>query len=451
MPTMNQALSAVAANTPSNDSARVSRAYAWAVFALTFGLMLSDYLSRQVIGAVFPFLKTEWALSDSQLGVLVSVVSLTVGLLTVPISLASDRWGRVKSITVMAFVWCLATVACGLAQSYAQLLSARVFVGLGEAAYGAAGGALLAHVFPVRQRAAVLGAFTSAGLFGSVLGVMIGGAVAAHSGWRMAFFAVGAPGLLLAVIYPFVVRDYKTIALPAERRGDAAPTRLGMTQIAREVFAARSGNFTYVASGLQMALPAIIVAWLPTYLGRYHDMDVKKAALMAGVAVLASGVGMVFGGGLADRLSLKHPRRRALVPAAYSVLSALVLIVAFALPPGPMGLGLIFVGALFAAAHGGCSAAIVCDVTHPGVRTTVTATIALANNLIGLAPGPFIVGMLSDLFGLKLALTLAPVLALAAAVFFVLASRSYEADTARNQARSLEDCSTPFSTASQST
>ena len=97
---------------------------------------------------------------------------------------------------------------------------------------------------------------------------------------------------------------------------------------------------------------------------------------------------MIFGGSLADRLSADHPRRRALVPAAYSVLSALILMAAFALPPGPLGLGLIFLGALFAAAHGGCSAAIVCDVTHPGVRATVTATITLANNLIGLAPGP---------------------------------------------------------------
>jgi MFS family permease len=442
---MNQTLSAVAVTTPSNDAARVSRVYAWAVFALTFGLMLSDYLSRQVIGAVFPFLKAEWALSDSQLGVLVSVVSLVVGLLSVPISLVSDRWGRVKSIMVMAFVWCLATVACGLAQSYAQLVSARVFVGLGEAAYGAAGGALLAHVFPAKQRAAVLGAFISAGLFGSVLGVIIGGAVAAQSGWRIAFYAVGAPGLLLAIIYPFVVRDYKTVALAPEGKGEAATARSGIGQIAREVFASRSGNFTYVASGLQMAIPAILIAWLPTYLGRYQGMDVKKAALMAGVAVLVSGVGMIFGGGLADRLSAKYPRRRALVPAAYSVLSALILILAFALPLGPLGLGLIFVGALFAAAHGGCSAAIVCDVTHPGVRATVTAVIALANNLIGLAPGPFIVGILSDVFDLKLALTLAPVVALAAAVFFILASRSYEADRERNDARNPADRSAQVS------
>jgi len=439
---MNQTLSAVAAS-PTYTPPRSSRLYAWAVFALTFGLMLSDYLSRQVIGAVFPSLKAEWALSDSQLGMLVSVVSLVVGLLSVPISLVSDRWGRVKSITLMAFMWCLATVACGLAQNYAQLVGARVFVGLGEAAYGAAGAALLAHVFPANRRAAVLGAFLSASLFGSVLGVVIGGAVAAEYGWRMAFFAVGAPGLLLALIYPFVVRDYKTVPLADEARGGTAPSpRSAFRRIVREVFAARSGNLTFIASGLQMAMPAMLITWLPTYLGRYHDMDVKRAALMAGVAVLASGIGMIFGGGLADRLSAAHPRRRVLVPAAYSVLSALILIAAFALPPGPLGLGLIFLGALFAAAHGGCSGAIVCDVTHPGVRATVTATMSLANNLIGLAPGPLIVGLLSDVLGLKLALTLTPVMALAAAGCFILASRSYEADAARHAVNGSQGAST---------
>ena len=83
-------------------------------------------------------------------------------------------------------------------------------------------------MFPARQRAAVLGAFLSASLFGSVLGVVLGGAVAAQSGWRMAFFVVGAPGLLLALIYPFVVRDYKTVALTpsAGRRRRAAALEL---------------------------------------------------------------------------------------------------------------------------------------------------------------------------------------------------------------------------------
>jgi MFS family permease len=155
-----------------------SKGYAWTVFALSFDLILSDYLSRQAVGAVFPFLKPVWGVSDSQLGALVSIVSLVVGVMTLPLSLIADRWGRVKSITLMAFVWCFATIACGLATSYTQMLVARAMVGLGEAAYAAAGAALLAHIFPENKRSAVLGAFQSDGVFGSVLGVVIGGAVA---------------------------------------------------------------------------------------------------------------------------------------------------------------------------------------------------------------------------------------------------------------------------------
>jgi MFS family permease len=107
-------------------------------FAMTFGLLLSDYLSRQVINAVFPFLKTDWGLSDSQLGALVSVVALTIGVMSVPISFVADRVGRVKSATVMALVWGAATVACGLAEDFTTMFIARALVGLGEAGYAPA-------------------------------------------------------------------------------------------------------------------------------------------------------------------------------------------------------------------------------------------------------------------------------------------------------------------------
>ena len=77
-------------------------AYAWLVFALTFGLLISDFMARQVLNAVFPLLKAEWSLSDGQLGLLSGIVALMVGLLTCPISLLADRFGRVKSIAAMA-------------------------------------------------------------------------------------------------------------------------------------------------------------------------------------------------------------------------------------------------------------------------------------------------------------------------------------------------------------
>ncbi len=411
---------------------QASKAYPWIVFALTFSLMLSDYLSRQVMGAVFPFLKADWGLSDTQLGGLVSIVSLVVGVMTVPMSLIADRWGRVKSITLMAVVWCVATIACGMASSYTELLLARAAVGLGEAAYAAAGAAILAHTFPIGKRSAVLGAFQSAGLFGSVLGVVIGGAVATQYGWRMAFFVVGAPGLVIAFLYPWLVRDYETVKVIAT--GDVngnALARLSFSQIVKMVFEARSGNFTFIGFGLQMGVPALLIAWVPTYFNRFYGYDARKAALMAAVVVLVAGLGMLFGGGLADRISRGKPQYRPLVPAGYVLLSGVLLIVAFALPPGPLSLGLFLVGALFAAAHGGSAVAMVIDVTHPAVHATVTAAAVLGASLLGLAPMPYLVGLLSDMTNLKTALTIAPVVSLVASVFFVLASRSYVKDVAK--------------------
>ncbi|GAB91618.1 MFS transporter, partial [Gordonia rhizosphera] len=124
-----------------------SRKYPWIVFALAFGLLLSDYMSRQVLSAVFPFLKTAWSLSDSELASLTSIVALMVGLLTLPLSVVADRWGRVRALVVMAVLWSIATALCAVAGSFEQMLGARFLVGVGEAAYGSVGIALVLSVF----------------------------------------------------------------------------------------------------------------------------------------------------------------------------------------------------------------------------------------------------------------------------------------------------------------
>src|SRR6185295_8823298 len=104
------------------DRRPAPRRYAWSVFAIIFALMVVDYVDRQVVVSMFPHLKAEWSLSDSQLGGLVSIVSITVALGAVPLSLLADRWSRVKSIFLMAMVWSLATIGAAFATSYHQLL-----------------------------------------------------------------------------------------------------------------------------------------------------------------------------------------------------------------------------------------------------------------------------------------------------------------------------------------
>ena len=406
----------------------VPKAYAWIAFALVVGLMLSDYLSRQVISAIFPFLKADWALRDAQLGSLASVVALVVGVMTFPISLVADRWGRVRSATAMALIWGAATIACGFAQGFASMLVARALVGLGEAGYGSAGGAILTHVFPRRLHSTVMGAFLSAALFGSVLGVILGGVIAKSLGWQLAFIIVGGAGLALAVVFPLVVKEPPSTASTGVRA-------MSFSRVIREIFRFRTVNCTYVASGLCMFIQGSIIAWAPSYLNRYYAMDPAKAAVGAGVLVLVAGIGMMLGGIVVDRLAAGRHFNRLNIVATYALASGATLFAAFWISPGPLQFGVMALGLLLGAGFAGPSGAVVADVTNPAIHATVFATLTLANNLIGLAPGPFLTGVLADAVGLDGAMRVIPSTSVLAAVLYVLAGRSYYVDRNSNRSK----------------
>ncbi len=404
------------------------RRYAWAVFAIVFALMIVDYVDRQVVVSMFPHLKGHWSLSDGQLGGLVSIVSITVAIGAIPLSLLADRWSRVKSIFLMALVWSLATIACAFATSYGQLLAARAVVGVGEAAYGAVGVALLASMFPERMRSTVLGAFLAAGLIGSVLGVVLGGVIAERWGWQAGFGVVGVPGLLLAGLFLLIVRDYKTVAFPSKERAGRRTT-LTARAIVAELLRPRTAIVTCVGAGLQLLMVSTIWAWMPSYFNRFHGLAPDQAGLKTGLVVLMGGIGAIVWSIVADRLSKRFPRARLYVPAVAAVLTAAFMFVAFGvMSPGPAQFAFILLGATMMTGSIGPVCAVVVDVIHPALRATAAATLSLTQNLIGLAGGPLVTGFLSDAYGLPFALSVIPAFSLLAAVVFVLAARTYVAD-----------------------
>jgi MFS family permease len=398
-------------------------AYAWLVFALTFGLLISDYMARQVLSAVFPLLKAEWSLSDGQLGLLSGVVAIAVGLLTCPISLLADRLGRVRSIFVMAVMWSAATILCGLARTYHEMLAARLLVGLGEAAYGSVGIAVIISVFPERLRATLTGAFMAGGLAGQVLGVAIGGAVAASYGWRSAFLAIGAAGLVLAVVYPWAVRES---ALPGDRADVRKPFRLNEV---RALFAGRALKAAYVGSGLQLFVASALPAWLPTYFVRYYDLPLKQATSLTALFLAIGGIGMIACGMFSDRQA-RTTAQRALLSASYCVGCALMLTAAFVLGPGLPQLLLLGMGLFLAAASAGPAGAMVAALTPAALHGTAFAVLTLANNAFGLAPGPIVTGWLADRMGLLGALQWLPFASMAAAAVFLVGVRRTQTETA---------------------
>ncbi|UXI04462.1 MFS transporter [Photobacterium sp. TY1-4] len=409
----------------------VPRAYAWVIFALTFGLLISDYMSRQVLNAVFPMLKSEWVLSDYQLGLLSSIVALMVGLLTFPLSLLADRWGRIKCLVGMATLWSLATLGCAWAENYNQMFAARFLVGVGEAAYGSVGIAVVVSVFPKHMRATLSGAFMAGGMFGSVLGVGLGGVLATHLGWRGAFTGMALFGLTLAFIYPIIVSEKRINSQPTSIKNSTGSCKIQL----RSLFNSRSVLCAYIGSGLQLFVAGTMMVWMPSYLGRYYDMGTDKAGAFAAIVLLCSGLGMIFCGVASDRLA-NSPSRKISFAIVYCLLSSGILLLAFSLSPGPLQLTLICFGMIFAAGISGPASAMVANLTHPAIHATAFATLTLANNLIGLAPGPFVTGKISDHIGLHASFQLVALVSIAAAAVFYYARRSYLSDMQK-----LEDSS----------
>ncbi|MGY1698086.1 MFS transporter [Geodermatophilus sp. SYSU D00766] len=396
--------------------------FPWVVFALAFALLLSDFMCRQVLAAVFPHLKADWALTDTQLGSLTSVVALTVAVLTVPLSVLGDRFGRRRAIVAMAALWSLATAASALAADYGQLLATRVLVGVGEAAYGSVGLAVVLSLFPASRRATLSGAFTAGASFGAVLGIAAGGALADRFGWRWAVAAMAVLGLVLVVLFAVLVTEER---LGRHAQPDAADGTPGGDRRAplSAVLTPPAVLCAYLGNGLQLFVAGSLLAWLPSYLNRSYDLPAGTAAGLAAGLLLLVGVGMIGCGVLTDRLARARPPRRWTSAAGYALASLVLLGAGFALPAGPVQLVLLGAGAFFAAGTSGPSGALVAGLTPASVRASALGVLAMANNLLGLAAGPLVTGALADRLGLPAALGLVPAVSLAAAAVLLLGRR----------------------------
>jgi MFS family permease len=377
------------------------------------------------------------------------VIALMVGLLTFPLSLLADRWGRVKSLVLMAFLWSLATLACGISQNFHEMLLARLFVGVGEAAYGSVGVAVVLSVFPSHMRSTLTGAFMAGGMFGSVLGIASGGILAAHFGWRWAFGGMALFGLALAMVYLIAVRPNKIEPHHAVRSGrDAAlmplpakPIRSALSTLV----STRSVVCAYVGSGLQLFIGSAVMAWMPSYLNRYYALPLDRAGVAAAAFVLTGAIGMILCGVLSDRLGRLKPVRKVTLVIWLCLISSVLLSIAFSLPTGRPQLLLIAIGMLFAVGSAGPAGAMVANLTNPSVHGSAFATLTLANNLLGLAPAPFLTGMLADRLGLQSAFQFVPLIGLVSAAVFWIARRNYLHDLAQQRLTAVPPSNPPSS------
>jgi len=408
-------------------SALISSPYV--IFTMLFLLYMFDYLDRLVIVSLFPFLKAEWGITDTQCGLLVSAVYWSILIFTLPVSILIDRWSRVKSIGLMAVLWSVATLSCAFTKNFGQLFAARTAIGLGEAGYAPGGTAMISALFPKEKRAKFLGLWNASIPLGSALGIALGGIIADRFGWRHAFGLVALPGVIVALLF-FYVRDYETIALTKLKGSGDEKTgsRMRWSEIARHLLGNKTLIFNNLAFAANTFVTTAMLTWLPSYFQRVEGISMSRASTKGGIVMLLAIIGAPLGGYLTDKWLKSRRNARLLFPAISSCMTAVLLFVAFSFYRGGIQYAVLLAAGIAAVAFVPAAVAVTQDVVHPGLRAISLSLCVIIQHILGSAMGPPAIGALSDAFGLETAMVFLPLFTVMAGILFFIGSFFYDSD-----------------------
>ncbi len=361
-----------------------------------------NFLDRQIVNILAEPIKADLGLSDTELGLLAGpAFAVFYALLGIPIARYADRQGsnRVRLISLSLAIWSAMTAVCGLAQNFVQLLFARIGVGIGEAGCTPAAHSLISDsVSPAKRSSAI--AFYGLGVpIGSLLGLIIGGIVNDLYGWRVALMLVGLPGLILALVVLFVMREPRHLrVVEAATAAAAQPVQaLSTGEAMREIFASRAFVYILIASSVVAFLGYGKALWTISFFIRSHGLSTTEAGLsMAVVLGLAGVFGTWLGGKMADKFG-QHDKRHILTFPAYGMaVAAPVLFLGYYMEDWRVAVALLIIPTILNSAYYGPAYACVQGLVRPQARAVAASIMLFGQNLIGLGFGPFLFGVLSD-------------------------------------------------------
>jgi len=382
----------------------MTRRAAYYGLAVVTALNFLNYIDRYILAAVLPRVQTELALSDFQAGLLAPAF-LVAYFITSPIfGTLGDRLSRTRLMAMGVCAWSAATAATGLMRNFAQLMGARSCVGVGEAAYATISPALLSDYFPASQRGRAFSIFYVAIPVGAAAGYLLGGAIEPALGWRAAFFVVGLPGVVMALL---------ALTVPDPPRG---ATEENIRSAVAEPFAATlrgfSKNFPYVGTVLGYAAYTFglggLAFWMPKYLEQVRGMELSRANYVVGaVTVLAGLFGTFVGGYLGDWFSKRMKHGQLWLCGISSVAAIVPTWLALASAAGSYLTWFFIAEFLLFLSTGPVNVAIV-NVVSVGSRAMAMAVSIFTIHVLGDAISPPIIGLLADTAGFARAVLIVP-------------------------------------------
>ncbi len=350
-----------------------------------------NFIDRQILVILQEPIKAELGLSDTQLGLMTGLAfAMFYVICGIPIARLAESYSRRNIVAGSLALWSGMTVLCGMATNFWQLLAARIGVGVGEAGGSPPSHSMISDIFPAEQRGTAMSIYSTGINIGVLAGFLLGGWINEYFGWRMAFLVVGLPGILIAILLRFTIKEPARTSV-----NDDAPS---IKSAAKILLAKKTFVFIAVASGLQSFMGYATANWMPSLIVRTHGLNTGEVGTwMALVMGLAGLLGAVTGGWLADKLGKQDLRWYIWVPALSSVLLAPIQLYVYwaANPYVAMGLYALptfvfsmYLGPVIATCH---------SLVNSRMRALASAFLFFILNLIGLGFGPLLVGVGSDL------------------------------------------------------
>ncbi len=400
-----------------------------AVLGVLTALNGLNYVDRYVAAATLPLILTGLGISDAQGGLIQSLFIVSYALVCPLAGWVGDRQPRLRLAAAGVFVWSAATVASGLAPTFAWLLLARAVIGAGEASYAVVTPSLLSDCYPAERRARVLGVFYAAIPVGSALGYILGGVVGEAYGWRAAFFIAGAPGAVLAFALLLLTEPRRGAMDPA---GGAPPVPLALGASLRALLERRSYVVNTAAQVIYTFAMGGLATWMPTYFVRSRGIPLATASTTFGVVLVVAGfAGTLLGGRIASRVAKRRPGADFTV-SGWSLVGSIVFTVPAVLAPQPMVFWpAMFVTLLLLFVNIGPLNAAMANVLPAELRARGFAITTGLMHLLGDAASPWLIGAASDRIGLEMPVLVTGCLLAVAGVVLLWGQRTLVADLRR--------------------
>ena len=430
-----------------NRLAYQSKAYSRYVLGILVVVYIFNFIDRQILTILLQPIKEDLQVSDAWLGFLVGTAfALFYATLGIPIARLADRSSRTVIIAIALGLWSFMTALSGLVTTFWQLALARIGVAVGEAGCSPPAHSIIADIFDPKRRATALAVYSTGIPIGGMIGLIAGGAVSEAYGWRQAFFLVGIPGLLLAILFFFTVKEPPR-GMSEQRQGKASapPSILSVWQVLKQQ---KSFFHLAFAASLHAFVGYGLAAFSAAYLERQWGGDggiITRTEIgwyLGTISGISGMFGILFGGAVSDYLS-KYTRRWYMwLPAIAMGISFPFYLAAFSAPTWPLLLLLLIVPSFAGNLYAGPSFAATQSLVPLRMRAVAAAILLFIINIIGLGLGPQLVGVLSDMLNwlvyggddaesLRVALICVSAIKMWAALHFWLAGRTLESDLDR--------------------